>query len=81
MHPILLTDRSTDDDELLTFRLGEIDFNSEIHYHQFPMIIDMIHSGIMLLARQLAVQYGDGKALTEFYRDSLHVYNRRKKVR
>ena len=41
---------------------------------------DMIHWGIIFEARALAIQYGDGECLVEFWRDSLHWYNLRKKV-
>ena len=34
----------------------------------------------MLQARQMAVQYGDGAALAEFWKDSIRVYNLLKKV-
>ena len=41
----------------------------------------MIHGGVSLGARRLALQYGDGDALSEFWKDSLHMYNSRNKVK
>ena len=41
----------------------------------------MIHSGIMHEGRRLALQYGDGDALTQFWKDSIHTYNARNKVK
>ena len=57
-----ISDRPTDDDELLTYRL------------------DMIDSGVMLIARHKALEYGDGEAVVEFWRDSFHIYNLQGKV-
>ena len=34
----------------------------------------------MFEARALAIQYGDGEALVEFWKDCLHWYNLRNKV-
>ena len=34
-----------------------------------------------MMARRLAVQYGDCLALNEFWRDSIHVYNNQGKVK
>jgi hypothetical protein len=42
--------------------------------------LDMIYEGLKLQARRLALQYGDGLALAEFWKDGLHYYNRHKKV-
>jgi hypothetical protein len=42
--------------------------------------LDLLHYGVLLKARHLAGQYGDGKVLVEFWRDSLHAYNRSGKV-
>ena len=41
----------------------------------------MIDSGVTLIARRMAVEYGDGECILEFWRDSLHVYNKLGKVR
>ena len=43
-------------------------------------IPDMIHYGLIFEGRALAIQYGDGECLVEFWRDSLHWYNLRCKV-
>ena len=40
----------------------------------------MIFYGLLYIARALATQYGDGKALNEFWKESLYWYNRLGKV-
>ena len=40
----------------------------------------MIHDGVLLKARHLAVQHGDGKAITDFWRHCLHTYDSHNKV-
>ena len=37
--------------------------------------LDMLDSGVMLLANRMAVEYGDGEAALAFWRDSMHTYN------
>ena len=41
----------------------------------------MIDSGVMLLGRRMAVEYGDGESILAFWRDSQHVFNLLGKVR
>ena len=40
----------------------------------------MVHFGVMFMGRALAIQYGDGLALTEFWRAGMHWFNLLKKV-
>ena len=40
----------------------------------------MVHFGVMFMGRALAIQYGDGLALTEFWRAGMHWFNVLKKV-
>jgi hypothetical protein len=42
---------------------------------------DQVHFGLMFLARKLAIQYGDGQAITGFWKDSLHWTHRLQKVK
>ena len=40
----------------------------------------MIHSGVILKARHLAIQHGAGRVIVDFWRDALHIYNALGKV-
>ena len=52
-----------------------------LHSNEFKDIcLNMLDAGITLQSRRKALQYGDTLALSEFFRDSLHMYNRQKKV-
>ena len=42
--------------------------------------LNMLHSGVLLKARHLMVQYGDGEGILACWKDSLFWYNRRGKV-
>ena len=35
----------------------------------------MIHSGVILKARHLAIQHGAGWVIVDFWRDDLHIFN------
>ena len=35
----------------------------------------MIHEGVILKARHQAIQYGAGRVIVDFWRDSLYLYN------
>ena len=41
----------------------------------------MIHSGVILKARHLAIQHGAGRVTVDFWRDDLHNFNILGKVR
>ena len=62
-HENSFSDRPTDDDEFLTFRL------------------DMIDSGMKLITRHMTIEYGDGEAVLEFWKDSIGIYDLLSKVR
>ena len=42
--------------------------------------LDLLHSGVLLKARHLMVQYGDGDAILTCWKDMLYWYNKRNKV-
>ena len=42
--------------------------------------LDLIDSGVTLIARSMAVEYGDGEAIVSCWKDSMHIYNRQGKV-
>ena len=36
---------------------------------------DMIHEGVILKGRHLAIQHGAGRVIVDFWRDAMHLYN------
>ena len=42
--------------------------------------LDMVDSGVTLIARHMAVEYGDGESIVSFWRDSQYIYNLQGKV-
>ena len=42
--------------------------------------LDMVDSGVTLIARHMAVEYGDGESIVSFWKDSQYIYNIQGKV-